>query len=57
MATRFERDVHGRPARPRTGDLECLDLGMRPAETGVKTLAHRLAIANDRAANHRVGLD
>ena len=57
MAAGLERDIHRRALRPLARRRQRMDLGVRPAELLVPTLADHLAILHDDAADHRVRLD
>jgi len=57
VAARLQRDQHGRPGGPGTGQLQRLDLRMGLAEAAVPPFADDLRPLDDDASDHRVGLD
>ncbi len=58
VAAWFERDIYGRaPKRSLVDLLQRDNLGVWAAKLLVPTLADDLAVADDHAADHRVGLD
>ncbi len=57
VAAGFERNVHRGPRRARTGQTQCLDFGVRPAELAVPAFADDFGSAGDDAADHRIRLD
>jgi hypothetical protein len=57
MGARFESDKRGRTVDIVWARLECMNLGVGPAELAVPAFANEATILNQDAANHRIGFD
>ena len=55
VIARLQRAVEGGAACGGAGGRQRLDLGVRPAGTQVRALAHDPAVAHDDGAHHRIG--
>lgn len=59
MTARFQRDISG-GASGQCGIIdrgECVDFGVRPTVKSMKAATDDLPVADDHAADHRVGFD